>query len=105
MSDISINTTSIFQGSTVIQKPIYLLTLKTEDTKGKPTKEFFLALDKPDIETAYVSCKGFYVEGTEDVISVNFIDLVSKTDKAKYSHIMFPWHRVSSIKNLGYKSK
>jgi hypothetical protein len=61
--------------------------------------------DKPDIEASYISCKGFFVSGTEEEIANDFQTILTQTDKRLHCNIMFPWARVLYIKNLAYKAK
>lgn len=88
----------------VSKKPCYLIALEDTNGKTKSTK-YFIALDKPDLLNGFVQAKGVYTDASEDLINKNFSDIVNNTSKESIFDIMFPWHRVSSIRNLIFKAK
>ena len=82
------------------QKPCYLVVLSTSAKKT----ENFIALDKPDLLNGFIQVKGFYTDLSEEEAVKGFVEVVSSTPKDQYLDIMFPWHRVQSIRSLVFNA-
>jgi hypothetical protein len=91
-------------GSTVSKKPCYLLTL--EEVRFGKTKLItrFILIDKPDILNGFVQVKGIYSDFSEDDIVKRFWDIIQTTPKEQQLEIMFPTHRVVSIRSLMFNA-
>lgn len=101
--DFTVGITGIPQVGQVSKKPCYLITL--EDTAGK-TKivRYFIAIDKPDFETNFIRVKGIYSDLTEDEILKRFGEVVAGTPKEAIVDMMFPSHRIYSIRSLVFNA-
>lgn len=86
------------------KKPCYLVTLEETNSKGKIGLRYFISLDKPDLLTGFIGMKGLYCDESEDNISKNFGDIVANTPKESIVDIMFPWHKVQSIRSLVFNA-
>lgn len=82
------------------RKPCYLVVLSASAKKT----ENFIALDKPDLLNGFIQTKGFYTDLTEDEAVKGFAEVVASTPKEQYLDIMFPWHRVQSIRSLVFNA-
>jgi hypothetical protein len=103
-SDIAISSVGIPIVSPVSKKPPYLILLKSIDEKSK-VLEKFISTDKPEILQGFVQVKGFFSMESEDEITKNFGGLLTSAKKELYIEVMFPWHRVGSIRSLVFKAK
>lgn len=102
--DIAIGITGLPQIGAINKKPPHLIILEDEKKKGATKK--FITTDKPDIgATGFVQAKGFYSDASEETIVVDFAALLSSTSKDEYVEMMFPHHRIVSIRNLIFKAK
>lgn len=82
------------------RKPCYLVVLSTTAKKT----ENFISLDKPDLLNGFIQAKGFYTDQSEEEVVKDFVNLVASTPKETYLDIMFPWHRVQSIRSLVFNA-
>jgi hypothetical protein len=98
--DFAIGTVGAPSVGTQRQKPCYLVVLSTASKKT----ENFLALDKPDLLNGFIQVKGFFTDLSEEDAVKGFADLVASTPKETYLDIMFPWHRVQSIRSLVFNA-
>jgi hypothetical protein len=103
-NDIAIGPAGLPVIAPISKKPIYLLLLDSLGTKGK-NLEKFIAIDKPELLNGFVQVKGFFSSESEDEITKTFSELLTSTKKELYVEMMFPWHRVWSIKSLVFKAK
>ena len=91
-------------GSSVARKPAYLLTL--EDRSGKTVvTQRFISTEKPDLLQGFVQVKGVFTDIPEDEITSKFHDILTNSSKELFVEVMFPWHRVCSIRNLVFRAK
>jgi hypothetical protein len=101
--DYTVGTVALPQVGKMPSKPSYLVSLI--DTTGKSKALInFIALDKPELQPGFILAKGFYSKQTEDEISANLADILSKTPKEHYLDLMLPTHRVYSIKSLVFNA-
>ena len=104
--DIAIGTFSgqLPTGAPVVRKTAYLVTL--EDTSGKTkTLKRFISLDKPELLNGFVQTKGIFSEESEDEITKKFNDLLTNAPKELYLEMLFPWHKICSIRSLVFRAK
>ena len=81
------------------KKPSYLITLDS-----KPVKRF-ITTDKPEIQNGFVQVKGIYSEENEDDIAQKFSDLLTNSPKELILEVMFPLHKIASIRSLVFRAK
>ena len=82
------------------KKPAYLLSLS--DNKKVVN---FITLDKPELLNGFISVKGMFCESTQEEIIKNFSDILTNVQKELVLEMMFPHHRVLSIRSLVFRSK
>lgn len=91
-------------GASVARKPAYLITI--EETVGKTTvHKRFVSLDKPELLNGFIQVKGVFSDLSEDEISLKFMDLLTNSSKELFIEVMFPWHKVCSMRNLVFRAK
>lgn len=100
--DFAIGSVGIPSVGATPKKPPYLVTL--EPVAGSKKVSLFIALDKPDLLNGFIQVKGIYADATEDKITKNFVEILAETPKEEILDIMFPWHRVVSIRNLVFNA-
>lgn len=81
------------------QKPSYLITLDS-----KPVRRF-ITMDKPEIQNGVVQIKGIYSEENENDIVQKYADLLTNAPKELILEMMFPLHKITSIRSLVFKAK
>lgn len=84
----------------ISKKPAHLVLI--EDNK-KVRK--FISLDKPEILNGFIQVKGVFSDFSEDEISKNFSVILTNSSKELIFEMMFPWHRICSVRNLVFKAK
>lgn len=89
---------------TLAKKPSYLITLEDNVGKSKTVKRF-ISLDKPEILNGFVQVKGIYSDLDEEEISKTFTTLLTDAPRDSILEIMFPWHKICSIRSLVFKAK
>jgi hypothetical protein len=96
---------SLLRGAAVATKPAHLVTI--EDFNGKTRiLKYFIALDKPEIlNGGFVQAKGIFCDCAEEEISKNFMTLLTSTAKELFLEVMFPGHKIHSIRNLAFRQK
>lgn len=100
--DFAISVTAAPQVGAISKKPCYLLSLETPNkTKGAT---HFIAFDKPDLQSDFVQVKGVYSSDSEDEIVSGFMETVRSTPKEEIIEMMFPWHRILSIRSLVFNA-
>lgn len=100
-NDIAIGITNVPMGSGVPVKraPAHLITL--EKNNGKVfLVERFISLDRPEALNGFINVKGFFSDSSEGEIIKSFSDLLTSYPKELLLEMMFPLHRVISIRNL-----
>lgn len=101
--DFAIGVTSVLPNAGALaKKPPHLIYLT--DSKGKATEKF-LSLDKPEFLNGFIQVKGIYTNIDDDEINKNFFDILTNSSKELIYEMIFPWHRISGIKNLVFKAK
>jgi len=106
MNDITINPTGIISNVLPISnKPSYLVVFEERGAKSSIVIKNFIAIDRPDTETAYVKVKGFYVDCTEEHVINNYNELLTTTSRDVIVEMMIPWVRVHKIRSLVFKAK
>jgi hypothetical protein len=93
-----------------INKPVYLITLA--DGTGKTAAiTYFIATDKPELSMSFVSVRGIFFDSSNDTVATdeeyivsNFSKLVSKAPKEKIVEMIFPVHRIRSIRSLAFNA-
>lgn len=101
--DFAVGSVGIPSVGHISKKPSYLVLL--EETVGK-TKglKHFIAIDRPDPVNGFISVKGIYSDLSEDEISKSFAEILASTPKEQILDMMFPWHRVYSIRSLVFNA-
>jgi Icc-related predicted phosphoesterase len=104
-NDVAVSvTTFVPTGTKLSSKPSYLVILEDNSGKNKTTKRF-ITLDKPDLLNGFISVKGFFSELSEEEISNQLSDLLTNTKKELIIEVMFPWHKICSVRSLIFKAK
>jgi hypothetical protein len=87
-----------------INKPVYLITLV--DGSGKTAAvTHFIATDKPELSMSFVSVRGIFTdEPDEDFIIKSFSEIVGKAPKETLVEMIFPVHRIRSIRSLVFNA-
>lgn len=98
--DFAISVTSAPNVGQVSKKPCYLVVL----TSAKKGTANFIALDKPDLLSNFIQVKGIYSDASEDEITKSFVGIVTSTPKEEIVDMMFPVHRIHSIKSLVFNA-
>lgn len=85
------------------KKPAYLVVLSPE---GKSTKSrMFIALHKPELLNGFIQVKGMFSSASETKIVKEYNELLTSANKENFVEVMFPWHKVLSIRSLVFKAK
>ena len=102
--DYAVNSvTGLPQVGTISKKPCYLVTV--EDGVGKSlTIKRFITIDKPDLLNGFVQVKGIFCDLSDEEISKTFTEVLTKTSKELILDMMFPWHKICSIKSLVFNA-
>ena len=93
-------------GSPITTKPSYLVSL--EETIGKTkTIRYFITLDRPEQLNGFIQVKGIFADSSldESEIIKTFSDLLTNAKKDLILEVMFPWHKICSIRSLVFKAK
>lgn len=105
--DIAISVSNrVPTGAPVSNKPSYLIYLEENSGKTKIIK-YFITLDKPEQLNGFIQAKGIFADSTmseEDIIK-NFSDILTGAKKELILEMMFPWHKICSIRSLVFKAK
>lgn len=88
----------------ISKKPSYLIILEDFNGKNRIVKKF-ITIDKPEFLQGFIQVKGFFSELAEDEINKKFIELLTSTSKDLFYEMLFPWHKICSIKSLVFKQK
>jgi hypothetical protein len=94
-SDLAVGVVGLPNVGALLKKPTYLVTLT--EGEGKNRKEvFFLSIDRPELVAGgFIQTKGAFVDSAE----------VTDVVKDAVAEMIFPSHRLVSIKNLVFKQK
>ena len=90
-------------GAPVKRNPIYLIILERQNGKTQ-VLEKFISLDKPQSENGFIQVKGIFCEKTEDEIIKSFNDILTSSPKELILEMMFPHHRIVSIRSLVFNA-
>lgn len=93
-------------GSPIANKPSYLVAL--EETVGKTkTIRYFITLDRPEQLNGFIQVKGIFADSSleESEIIKTFSDLLTSAKKELILEMLFPWHKICSIRSLVFKAK
>lgn len=91
-------------GAAVARKPAYLITLEGYVGKNLVQKRF-ISLDKPEFLQGFIQVKGIFSDSSEEEISSKFNDILASSSKDLFIEVMFPCHKVCSIRNLIFRAK
>jgi hypothetical protein len=88
-----------------LKKPPYLITLDGGGAVGK-TRSFqrFISLDKPESINGFIQVKGIFCDKEEDEIIKTFTDILTNSPKELTLEMMFPLHRIHSIRSLVFNA-
>jgi hypothetical protein len=101
--DFAISVTAAPPVGHISKKPCYLITLEESSGKGKSIIRF-IAIDKPAFETTFIQVKGVYSLLGEEEITKRFSEIIASTPKEEIVDMMFPSHRVHSIRSLVFNA-
>lgn len=99
--DFAIGSVGLPQVGKQATKPCYLVSLAPVAGK-KPVH--FIALDKPDLLNGFIQVKGIFSDLSEEELVKSFAEVVSSTPLESRLDMMFPWHRVQSIRSLVFNA-
>lgn len=102
-TDIAIGAANLPTGAPTLKKPVYLVVLADGSGKTAAITQF-IALDRPELTQSFISVRGFYTDEEEENIVKGFADIVSKTPKETMLEMMFPVHRIRSIRSLVFNA-
>jgi hypothetical protein len=106
-NDLSIATTyNVPQAGAQPTKPPHLVVLNGKVGVAKNShNECFLAIEAPEMQTAYVKARGYFMDATPEDISKGWRDMLTSIDKDRIEELYIPWSDVKRVKNLTYKAK
>ena len=87
-----------------LKKPPFLITLDDGVTGKTRNFQRFISLDKPLSENGFVQVKGIFCDKDEDEIIKSFSDILTNTPKELTLEMMFPLHRIHSIRSLVFNA-
>jgi len=87
-----------------LKKPPFLITLDDGVTGKTRNFQRFISLDKPESVNGFVQVKGIFSDKDEDEIIKSFSDILTGTPKESILEMMFPLHRIYSIRSLVFNA-
>ena len=87
-----------------LKKPPFLITLDDGVTGKTRNFQRFISLDKPLSENGFITVKGIFCDKDEDEIIKGFADILTNTSKELILEMMFPLHRIYSIRSLVFNA-
>lgn len=90
-------------GAPIKRNPIYLITLEKAVGKAQVIEKF-ISLDKPQSENGFIQVKGIFCERAEEEIIKSFNDILTNSPKESILEMMFPHHRIISIRSLVFNA-
>jgi len=90
------------KGSIILNKPSYLIILNPAKLKRY---EYFITIDRPEYLNGFIQVKGVYSEASEEESIKNYAEILTSSPKENFQEMLFPNHRVTSIKSLVFKQK
>lgn len=88
----------------VSKKPVYLVLLEETVGKSKVLKKF-ITVEKPELLNGFVQVKGIFSDSDEEEINKKFNDILTNSSKELFIEVMFPWHKICSIRSLVFRAK
>jgi hypothetical protein len=87
-------------GAPTLKKPPYLIVMERTEKKTQVI-ERFISLDKPSSQlNGFIEVKGIYTDKTEEEVIKSFNEILANTPKEAILEMMFPIHRIISIRSL-----
>lgn len=83
-----------------LKKPPFLIVLNNGVTGKTASFQKFISLDKPESVNGFIQVKGIFSDKDEDEIIKTFSDILTNTPKELILEMMFPLHRIHSIRSL-----
>ena len=87
-----------------LKKPPYLITLDDGVTGKTRNFQRFISLDKPESINGFIQVKGIFCDKDEDEIIKTFADILTTSPKELTLEMMFPLHRIHSIRSLVFNA-
>ncbi len=87
-----------------LKKPPFLITLDDGVTGKTRNFQRFISLDKPESINGFIQVKGIFCDKDEDEIIKTFADILTSTPKELILEMMFPLHRIYSIRSLVFNA-
>ncbi len=87
-----------------LKKPPFLITLDDGIVGKTRNQQRFISLDKPESVNGFVQVKGIFCDKNEDEIIKTFSDILTNTPKELILEMMFPLHRIYSIRSLVFNA-
>lgn len=87
-----------------LKKPPFLITLDDGVTGKTRNFQRFISLDKPESINGFIQVKGIFCDKDEDEIIKGFADILTNTSKETILEMMFPLHRIYSIRSLVFNA-
>jgi len=87
-----------------LKKPPFMIVLDGGLQGKTRIFERFISLDKPLSENGFITVKGIFCDKDEDEIIKGFADILTNTSKELILEMMFPLHRVYSIRSLVFNA-
>lgn len=98
--DLGVNALTQTSIAPTLKKPPFLITL--DDGMNGKIRNFqrFISLDKPESINGFIQVKGIFTDSTEEEIIKGFSDILTTAPKESILEMMFPLHRIYSIRSL-----
>jgi hypothetical protein len=87
-----------------LKKPPFLITLDDGVTGKTRNFQRFISLDKPESINGFIQVKGIFCDKEEDEIIKTFADILTNSPKELTLEMMFPLHRIHSIRSLVFNA-
>lgn len=102
---IAINSTNILSsGAPILKKPPYLITLDNGMIGKNHNFQRFISLDKPESLNGFIQVKGIFCDKSDEDIIKTFSDILTNNPKEFILEMMFPLHRIYSIRSLVFNA-
>lgn len=88
----------------VSKKPSYLITLDPNNGNKIKKHTYFISIDRPDFLNGFIQVKGFFSDDVEDEIINNISSILTSLKKELICEMMFPWHRICSVRSLVFNA-
>ncbi len=99
--DFAVGSVGIPSVGKVISKPCYLVAL-TNPIGKKPLH--FISIDKPDLLEGFIQAKGYFSDLSDEDLVKSYAEVVANAPLDSRVEMMFPHHRVLSIRNLVFSA-